>query len=279
MPISSSVILETNTPASSSWQWQSWEDLPYLTCSLLQDWQHGFFTQQFSPRSPAALVGVLQSDARAYRVRQVHSERVLLPQEIEAAVSKEDSDSSLPAADGIVTDGEQQSVWVASADCTPVLIGDIKTGRVAAIHAGWRGTAMRIVPEAIELFLDCGSSLENLRIAMGPAINGQVYQVSEQVAAEVGGTVISTEQTNTLEASLDALWQLSDSPLLADPNPGKVRLDVRRVNAIQIEQLGISKEQVAIAPYCTYQQPEYFFSYRRTSQKKVQWSGIVSRVG
>ncbi len=279
MPISSSVILETNTPASSSWQWQSWEDLPYLTCSLLQNWQHGFFTQQFSPRSPAALVGVLQSDARAYRVRQVHSERVLLPQEIEAAVSKEDSDSSLPAADGIVTDGEQQSVWVASADCTPVLIGDIKTGRVAAIHAGWRGTAMRIVPEAIELFLDCGSSLENLRIAMGPAINGQVYQVSEQVAAEVGGTVISTEQTNTLEASLDALWQLSDSPLLADPNPGKVRLDVRRVNAIQIEQLGISHEQVAIAPYCTYQQPEYFFSYRRTSQKKVQWSGIVSRVG
>ncbi|MGK7915820.1 MAG: peptidoglycan editing factor PgeF [Prochloraceae cyanobacterium] len=279
MSISSSVILETNTPASSSWQWQSWEDLPYLTCSLLQNWQHGFFTQQFSPRSPAALVGVLQSDARAYRVRQVHSERVLLPQEIEAAVSKEDSHSSLPAADGIVTDGEQQSVWVASADCTPVLIGDIKTGRVAAIHAGWRGTAMRIVPEAIELFLDCGSSLENLRIAMGPAINGQVYQVAEPVAAEVGATVISTEQTDTLEAILDALWQLSDSPLLADPDPGKVRLDVRRVNAIQIEQLGISKEQVAIAPYCTYQQPEYFFSYRRTSQKKVQWSGIVSRVG
>jgi len=32
----------------------------------------------------------------------------------------------------------------------------------------------------------------------------------------------------------------------------------------------------AIAPYCTYQTPEYFFSYRREKQKKVQWSGIVS---
>ncbi len=32
-----------------------------------------------------------------------------------------------------------QAVWVASADCTPVLIGDVKTGRVAALHAGWRG--------------------------------------------------------------------------------------------------------------------------------------------
>jgi polyphenol oxidase len=36
-------------------------------------------------------------------------------------------------------------------------------------------------------------------------------------------------------------------------------------------------EQIAIAPYCTYQTPEYFFSYRREHQKKVQWSGIVSK--
>ncbi|BAZ25970.1 hypothetical protein NIES4073_68760 [Kalymmatonema gypsitolerans NIES-4073] len=33
---------------------------------------------------------------------------------------------------------------------------------------------------------------------------------------------------------------------------------------------------VGIAPYCTYQTSEYFFSYRREKQKKVQWSGIVS---
>jgi hypothetical protein len=33
---------------------------------------------------------------------------------------------------------------------------------------------------------------------------------------------------------------------------------------------------VGIAPYCTYQTPEYFFSYRREKQKKVQWSGIVT---
>ena len=37
-----------------------------------------------------------------------------------------------------------------------------------------------------------------------------------------------------------------------------------------------SLEQIAIAPYCTFQTPEHFFSYRREQQKKVQWSGIVS---
>ncbi|MGL4500733.1 MAG: peptidoglycan editing factor PgeF, partial [Planktothrix sp.] len=33
-----------------TWHWQTWDGLPYLTCSLLKDWQHGFFTRSFSPR-------------------------------------------------------------------------------------------------------------------------------------------------------------------------------------------------------------------------------------
>lgn len=52
---------------------------------------------------------------------------------------------------------------------------------------------------------------------------------------------------------------------------------MRRVNALQLEELGIDSEQIAIASHCTYQQPEHFFSYRREHLKKVQWSGIVSK--
>ena len=264
------LVFSLVTPASPTlapmWQWQTWQGLPYLTCGLLQNWQHGFFTQQFSPRLPEALVEILHPEASAYRVKQVHGKQVLMPSEI--AVN--------PDADGIVSDREGQAVWVASADCTPVLIGDVQTGRVAAIHAGWRGTAQRIVPGAIARFLDCGSCLENLRVALGPAISGEVYQVAEQVAVEVCATIAPRGQAGTSEAILEALEQLPDSPLLDDANPGKVRLDVRRVNRIQLKQLGIQDEQVAIAPYCTYQQPEYFFSYRRTQEKKVQWSGIVT---
>lgn len=273
--VSRSVVSETQI-LTPDWQWCYWEDLPYLTCSLLGEWQHGFFTQQFSPRTPEELVQVLQPDASVYRVKQVHGNQLLTPTEIEVAIAQENIEDRFPCADGIITDWEQQAVWVASADCTPVLIGDVQTGRVTAIHAGWRGTAKRIVPEAIARFLYFGSSLENLRIAMGPAISGEVYQVTEQVAAEIGRCIIPKEQADTTEAILDALQQFSDSPLREDPEPEKVRIDVRRVNAIAIEQLGISSKQVAIAPYCTYQQPEYFFSYRRTKEKNVQWSGIVS---
>jgi copper oxidase (laccase) domain-containing protein len=63
---------------------------------------------------------------------------------------------------------------------------------------------------------------------------------------------------------------------LPDPQPGRLRIDVPKVNALQLGQLGLEPEQIAIAPYCTYQNPDLFFSYRREKQKKVQWSGIVS---
>ena len=269
---------------SSTWQWNEWEGLPYLTCELLKDWQHGFLTQQFYSRTPEELIKVLNPQAAVYRVKQVHGNTILTPQEIIATASQE---VTFPDADGIITDGSDRGVWVASADCNPVLIGDRNTGRVAAVHAGWRGTAQRIVPNAIARFQSAGSDLADLRIAIGPAISGEVYQVGENLAAQVGMSILKdkidrdvpTERLyeESKEAILQELFAMENSPLLEDEQPGRVRLDVRRVNQIQLQQLGINNEQIAIAPYCTYQQSDYFFSYRRSKQKKVQWSGIVSQ--
>ncbi|MEC4812465.1 MAG: peptidoglycan editing factor PgeF [Scytonema sp. PMC 1069.18] len=259
-----------------AWNWRIWEGLPYLTCSLLESWQHGFFTQQFSPGSPSELTKVLHPEASVYRLKQVHGNMVLAPKEIAShlTTSGEAEDSApLAAGDGLISDQSLQAVWVATADCTPVLIADEKTGHVASVHAGWRGTALKIVPQAIARMQAQGSQLKDLRIAMGPAIAGEVYQVSEQVAAEVGKTIVSHHDE---KAILEALRDLTNSPLFPDPELGRVRLDVRRVNALQMVMLGISLDRIAIAPYCTYQTPEYFFSYRRDHLKKVQWSGIVS---
>jgi polyphenol oxidase len=263
-----------------TWHWRTWETLPFLTCSLLEQWSHGFFTQQFSPRPPVDLTKVLQADALGYRLKQVHGNRVLTPGEVEAMLSMGGDDvdglgeSALAMGDGLVSESPQQAVWVASADCTPVLIGDSKTGQVSAIHAGWRGTSQKIVPEAIKRLEAQGSKLSDLRIAMGPAIAGEVYQVSAETAAEVGASIISEKGA---ESIVEILQEFENPPILPDEEPGKVRLDVRRVNELQLEAMGISPEQIAISPYCTYQTPEYFFSYRRERQKKIQWSGIVSK--
>ena len=247
-----------------TWDWRGCEGFLYLSCSLLEAFPHGFFTRHFHPHAPHDLTSALQPAAAAYRVKQVHGNVVVTPSEIgESGLGQEDKEdkeailatsfqprtphpSPLAEADGLLTEQPLQAVWVASADCTPVLIADRHTGQVAAVHAGWRGTA----------------------------IAGNVYQVSQQVAAEVGASIISTEATAEI---LDLLAEIPDSPLSPDSHPERVRLDIRRVIALQLEQLGISAEQVAIAPHCTYQEPERFFSYRRDKQKKVQWSGIISQ--
>jgi len=252
------------------WHWQYAADRPYLTCDLLQSWPHGFFTLHFAGQSPQVLTRYLAPEATAYRTQQVHGRTVLMPREVERSRL---ATGEWPPADGLIADQAGQAVWVASADCTPVLIADRRTGRVAALHAGWRGTAQRIVSVAIARLLESGSSSSDLRVALGPAIAGEVYQVSTTVAAEVGASIVPAERD---EAALCAeLLAQADPPLLPDPEPGRLRLDVRRVIAIQLEQLGLGREQLAQAPCCTYQQPELFFSYRRTRQKQVQWSGIV----
>ena len=253
------------------WYWRYWNQLPYLTCRLLADWPHGFFTKQFDPQMPADLVQILDSQATAARSRQVHSNRIL---------SELPTNPPFPEADGLIADAANASVWVCTADCTPVLIGDRGTGCVAAIHAGWRGTASQIVPHAIARLQQQGSSLSDLRFALGPAIGGSVYQVSVEVAAQVCATLKpATADPKTMLEIWGSQGKSSLSPpvVIADATPEKMRLDIRQAIAWQIAQCGIRHEQIAIAPYCTYQTPTYFFSYRRTGQSYVQWSGIVPR--
>lgn len=271
-----------------TWHWQTWQGYSYLTCSLLKDWAHGFFTQEFWSRPPEELVSALDPTAQVYRVKQVHGDTVLDASELEPATLPELSDQEPPPdksfaeADGLFTTAADQAVWVCTADCTPILIGDLATGQVAAVHAGWRGTAAAIVPKTIAHLQAQGSQIQNLRIALGPAIAGEVYQVSTTVAAQVGTTVLddAPDSPDAVEDSVDdilnRLRQLPNSPILDDPQPGRARLDVRKVNQLQLAQIGIEPDQIAIAPYCTYQTPNLFFSYRRERQKKVQWSGIVS---
>lgn len=260
------------------WAWQSTTAGEYLTCKLLGNFAHGFFTRQFANQSLVDLTAHLQSVAQPFRVRQVHGNIIHSTLEIQAqGITTLDSEAQLEA-DALIASGPDQAVWVCSADCVPILIGDIKTGQVAAIHAGWRGTALGIAPLTVEKLLGGGSQIQHLRVALGPAISGANYQVALEVALTVGKTLIPLEQSPglTSQESLDYLQNLENSPLIADDAPGRIRLDVRRVNALQLEKLGVHPEQIAIAPSCTFGDSSRFFSYRRERIKKVQWSGIIA---
>lgn len=259
----------------TDWHWQTRQGYEFLTCELLRPWPHGFFTRQASPHPPADLVVALAADALVQRVKQVHGNQVLTPAALPANGMVE-----LAEADGLISERPHQALWVCSADCSPVLIGDRATGQVAAVHAGWRGTAQAIVPVAVGKLQAQGSRLADLVVAIGPAIAGEVYQVSQDVAAAVGRTLLpaaSRDAQGDDAAVVNCLLVQDNSPVRWDETPDKVRLDVRLANLGQLEQLGLGPDQVAIAPHCTFQEPERFFSYRRTGEKQVQWSGIVSQ--
>lgn len=278
------------------WHWSSGAGHSYLTTELLSPWPHGFFTAQSWPQTPDGLTSSLATSALAYRPKQVHGNRIVAPPDFVAAgaTGVMAPDLPCPEADGVMSQEAGQGMWVCSADCTPVLMGDRATGQVVAIHAGWRGTAQNIVPLAIARLVAQGSQVSDLRVALGPAIGGEVYQVGVGVAIAVGRSLLYPSampgKSRTIhpgsaalgspeipDAEVLAQLQSGDSPaLLPDPHPGRVRLDVRRVLARQLTLVGLRPDQVAIAPHCTYREPERFFSYRRTQEKKVQWSGIVS---
>ena len=262
-------------PQTSNWTWQSWEGLEYLTCDLLSPWSHGFFTRKFSPKSPAELTSALAQNASVLRVKQVHGDRVLTPTEI--THTPHAPESSYPPADGVLTEAGNQAAWVCTADCTPTLIGDLTTGMVLAIHAGWRGTAQQIVPKGIARLLDQGAKLNTLRVALGPAISGAAYQVHQEVADQLVATLDAcpTPSPESLPEPLPGQWA-GLTPVQSDPEPGKARLDVRHVNLLQLLELGLGAEQLAIAPHCTHSEPDQFFSYRRDGTNTVQWAGIVS---
>jgi polyphenol oxidase len=222
------------------WHWRD----RYLVCDLLSQWKHGFFTRFYNPLLPAQLQTNLETET-AYRLKQVHGDRLISISDI--------LPEQLIEADAIYTNIPQSSsnsvssIWVCSADCVPLLIGDRVLGTVAAIHAGWRGTAARIVPKIITQFHDQGSQLEDLVVALGPAISGSAYQVKEEVAEQVLKTVTKTVG------------------ITSDPEPGHLRLDIRLVQQQQLLESGLNLNQIAIAPYCTHNNPDLFFSYRRQS--------------
>ena len=277
------------------WTWVGCYGGYYLQADLLQAFEHGFFTRQWQGRGPEELAGYVSAGVSVHRPQQVHSATVLQASAASAA--------PWPEADGLVGDAGGQSLWVCGADCTPVLLADPASGRVAACHAGWRGVAGGILLEAIRLLEQAGSRRGDLLVALGPAVSGANYQVETAVAEQVarslplsGSVATSAAPAAAVSAALPsasasaseededgraqhaALAELERcGALLPDSEPGRHRLDIRAATRRQLELAGIASDRIAVCPLCTVAEPLLFHSWRRDQVKAVQWSGIVSQ--
>jgi len=246
------------------WTWVGTYGGYYLQADLLAAFEHGFFTRLWHGREPAALAGYISAGISVHRPRQIHSATVLS--------ASEATTEPWPEADGLVSDGGGQSLWVCGADCTPVLLADPASGRVAACHAGWRGMAAGILREAVGRLTAAGADPGALLVALGPAVSGRHYPVERWVTLKVGAALrqeIRSEEETLLE--LTACGALD-----VDQAQQRDRLDLRSAILRQLEHCGIRREHCSPCPLCTVEEELLFHSWRRDQRKAVQWSGIVA---
>jgi YfiH family protein len=164
--------------------------------------------------------------------------------------------------DALVSNTPNILLAIKTADCVPLLIGDAQTGAFAAVHAGWRGTSASIVSSAIQrLQSEYGTRAEDLRVAIGPAANTCCY--------EVGSDVINVFRER---------FPQSDD-LFTPTRDGHARIDLQRANRDQLVRAGVSPEQIHIAPLCTMDRTDLFFSYRREKKLHGRVGRLMSVIG
>lgn len=197
---------------------------------------HGFGTASQLVPGPLHAAWALRPDKR-----QVHGTRAV---DIVAA------QQSVGEADAFHTALAGVPVSVITADCVPLLLARRDGGRVAAIHAGWRGLQDGIVPHTLAQ-LEAGPDWV---AAVGPTICAACYEVGAELAdsfeAQFGAAVV----------------------------PAYRHLDLRAVAALQLAAAGIATiDHVGGCTCCaraadgSYQ----YRSYRRGDRNSQQHAGIL----
>jgi YfiH family protein len=179
------------------------------------------------------LVGAAEVEAA-----QVHGARVVV-------VGAADAGRVIEGADGLVTAEPRVVLAVHAADCVPLLFADPHRRVVAAVHAGWRGVAAGVAVEAVTVMAQqFGCRPHDLRVAIGPSIGPCHYEVDEPVLARL------------------RRWPWWEA--VAIPNArGRWQLDLREAHRRQLGAVGVPAAQIETLDWCTFEHPDWFYSYRR----------------
>lgn len=195
----------------------------------------------FSPLREAALpFPVLQA-------HQVHSDHVAVV--TSPAVTRDD----LQGTDAIVTSIPGLAVAARTADCIPVLLYDPVGRAVAAVHAGWKGTVIKIVQKTLRVMKEhAGTAAGNVRAVIGPGIGPDSFQVGPEVA----------DAFRAAGFPMDALLH-DEGARVPGTMQGGLHIDLWAANAWLLRTAGVPDEQILVSGIDTYQRNDLFFSARR----------------
>ncbi len=196
---------------------------------------------------------------RLVRPRQVHGRTVVfLPR---GSAGGPFADGRRPEADALITDDPAFALAVQVADCVPILMADPRTGAVAAVHAGWRGTVVSVVRAAVEALVErCGSRAADLVAALGPSIGPCCYTVGPEV---VDGFRAAGHAEETL-----GRWFLRGAD-------ARIRLDLWTATRDQLVASGVVPDRVRTVGLCTAHDTTRFHSYRAEGSGTGRMAAVI----
>jgi polyphenol oxidase len=201
-------------------------------------------------------LNVFEGDFKLASVWQIHSADVRV---IKNLADADDGDYKM---DAIVSDVKGVLLGAKTADCVPVLLGDVKTKAFAAIHAGWRGTVNSIALNAIEKMRELyNTNPQDLIAAIGPAATCQNYEIGQDVIGEFRKKFPNSEH------------------LFIPTKENHALIDLHTANKEQLLSVGVSPENIYIAPLCTMERTDLFFSYRREKKLYGKTGRLMSVIG
>tara|TARA_Y100001968_G_scaffold58009_1_gene49081 strand:- start:319 stop:1104 length:786 start_codon:yes stop_codon:yes gene_type:complete len=260
-----------NPTNQNSWELIEKSQDSFFISKILKNhnFKHGFFTRLSKDRTIKDLSINLGNGITTHQVDQIHSNIIIK--------AKETRNNILVPADGITSDDKNQSLWIYTADCIPVLIANTRNGNVSACHVGWKGIANRITINAIKKLTLKENDIKNIVIAMGPSISINNYQVDLNTAKEIYASLYNKKRIIPLEFSYTTDRLKSLGIIKLDNQRNKVKLDIRLALQEQLINEGIIENKISICPLCTFKNKSLFFSRRRQISKEIQWSAIVSQ--
>jgi polyphenol oxidase len=179
-----------------------------------------------------------------FQIHQVHGDRILT---IDNADSRT-FDSQDLEYDAIITNRAGLALCVKTADCVPVLMVDAEKRIVAAVHAGWRGTALNISGKVLRLLSErYGTAPRDVQAAIGPAIGACCY--------EVDAAVYEAMESHPARDKIFTPFSGTE--------PGKWKLNLALANRHQLQELGVPGENILDADICTSCASERFYSHRK----------------
>ncbi|NOZ89811.1 MAG: peptidoglycan editing factor PgeF [Epsilonproteobacteria bacterium] len=150
-------------------------------------------------------------------------------------------DSAIDNCDALITNQKGVMLTILTADCVPILLFDPKQKVVSAIHAGWRGTADKIVYKTIQkMQQEFNSNPKDIIAGIAPSIGRCCYEVDWGVAKHFTDYI-------------GAFDKVGD----------KYMLDLPLVNKKQLLDIGLLDDNIELSNICTSCEVDNYFSYRK----------------